>query len=44
MCFSDEPLIPICGEFGMRHEDCLYITDAGPKFFTPLSRSIEHPV
>ena len=44
MCFIDEPMITIYGEFGMRHEDCLYITDAGPKFFTPLSRSIEHPV
>ena len=44
MCFSDEPMITIYGEFGMRHEDCLYITEAGPKFFTPLSRSIEHPV
>ena len=44
MCFSDEPMLTIYGEFGMRHEDCLYITDAGPKFFTPLSKSIEHPV
>ena len=44
MCFSDEPTITIYGEFGVRHEDCLYITDDGPKFFTPLSRSIEHPV
>ncbi len=44
MCFSDEPTITIYGEFGIRHEDCLYITDDGPKFFTPLSRSIEHPV
>ena len=44
MCFSDEPTITIYGEFGIRHEDCLYMTDAGPKFFTPLSKSIEHPV
>ena len=44
MCFSDEPTIVIYGQFGIRHEDCLYITEAGPKFFTPLSRSIEHPV
>ena len=44
MCFSDEPTIVIYGEFGVRHEDCLHITDAGPKFFNPQSRSIEHPV
>ena len=44
MCFSDEPTIAIYGEFGIRHEDCLHITDAGPKFFNPQSRSIEHPV
>ena len=44
MCFSDEPMITIYGEFGVRHEDCLYMTDAGPKFFTPLSVSIEKPV
>lgn len=44
MCFSDEPTITIYGEFGIRHEDCLYITESGPKFFTSLSRSIEHPV
>ena len=34
MCFSDEPMIAIYGEFGIRLEDCLYITDSGPKFFT----------
>jgi Xaa-Pro dipeptidase len=44
MCFSDEPTIAIYGEFGIRHEDCLHITEAGPKFFNPQSRSIEHPV
>ena len=44
MCFSDEPTIAIYGEFGIRHEDCLHITEAGPRFFNPQSRSIEHPV
>ena len=33
MCFSDEPMIAIYGEFGIRLEDCLYITEAGAKFF-----------
>ena len=26
MCFSDEPTVVIYGEFGIRLEDCLYIT------------------
>ena len=43
MCFSDEPMIAIYGEFGIRLEDCLYITDAGPKFFTPQSVAIDQP-
>jgi Xaa-Pro dipeptidase len=43
MCFSDEPTIVIYGEFGIRLEDCLYITPDGPKFFTKQSPSIEEP-
>jgi Xaa-Pro dipeptidase len=43
MCFSDEPTIVIYGEFGIRLEDCLYITEDGPKFFTRQSESIEQP-
>ncbi|HSS21518.1 MAG TPA: Xaa-Pro peptidase family protein [Pyrinomonadaceae bacterium] len=43
MCFSDEPTIVIYGEFGIRLEDCLYITAEGAKFFTPQSPSIEEP-
>ena len=43
MCFSDEPTIVIYGEFGIRLEDCLYITEDGPKFFTPQSPSLEEP-
>ena len=44
MCFSDEPTIVSYGEFGIRLEDCLHITESGPKFFTPQSPSIEKPV
>lgn len=44
MCFSDEPTIVSYGEFGIRLEDCLHITEAGPKFFTPQSPAIDHPV
>jgi len=43
MCFSDEPTVVIYGEFGIRLEDCLYITDDGPKFFTKQSPSIDEP-
>jgi Xaa-Pro dipeptidase len=43
MCFSDEPMIVIPGEFGIRLEDCFHITDQGAETFTPQSRSIEHP-
>jgi Xaa-Pro dipeptidase len=43
MCFSDEPMIAIYGEFGIRLEDCLYITDKGPKFFTEQSVAIDKP-
>jgi Xaa-Pro dipeptidase len=41
MCFSDEPMIAIYGEFGIRLEDCLYITESGPKFFTGPATSME---
>ena len=44
MCFSDEPTIVIYGEFGIRLEDCLHITESGPKFFTPQAKSLEQPV
>ncbi len=42
MCFSDEPMIAIYGEFGTRLEDCLHVTDQGPKFFTEQAPSIDH--
>jgi len=43
MCFSNEPMIAIYGEFGVRLEDCLYITPDGPRYFTQPSPSIEEP-
>lgn len=43
MCFSDEPNISIYGEFGIRLEDCLYVTDAGPKMFAQQAPSIDRP-
>ncbi len=43
MCFSNEPGLYIPGEFGVRLEDCLVITDEEPRLFTALSPSIEKP-
>lgn len=40
MCFSIEPTIAIPGEFGVRLEDCVYMTEQGPKWFSQPSPSI----
>lgn len=41
MCFSIEPNISIVGEFGVRHEDCVYMTEQGPKWFSQPAPSIQ---
>ena len=41
MCFSNEPMICIPGEFGVRHEDHFYMTESGPRWFTQPARSID---
>jgi len=43
MCFSDEPTIAIYGEFGIRLEDCMYITAEGARMFTRQSPAIDQP-
>ncbi len=43
MCFSNEPTIAICGEFGVRLEDCMYITGSGARLFTRQSPAIDQP-
>ena len=43
MCFSDEPTIAIYGEFGVRLEDCMYITEDGARMFTKQSPAIDQP-
>jgi Xaa-Pro dipeptidase len=43
MCFSNEPMICIPGEFGIRLEDHFYMTESGPKWFTNPSHSIDDP-
>jgi Xaa-Pro dipeptidase len=43
MCFSDEPTVAIPGEFGVRLEDCMYITQEGARLFTKQSPAIDQP-
>ncbi|MGB6481240.1 MAG: Xaa-Pro peptidase family protein, partial [Candidatus Sulfotelmatobacter sp.] len=43
MTFSDEPGIYIRGEFGVRLEDDMHITENGAALFTPQSPSLEDP-
>ena len=43
MVFSDEPGIYIPGEFGIRLEDDMVITENGAELFTPQSPSLEQP-
>lgn len=43
MCFSNEPGIYLPGGFGVRLEDCLHVTEEGPRLFTPLSLSLDDP-
>ncbi len=43
MTFSDEPGIYIHGEFGIRLEDDMHITENGAELFTPQSPSLENP-
>ena len=41
MMFSDEPGIYIRGEFGVRLEDDMHITETGAELLTPQSESLE---
>jgi Xaa-Pro dipeptidase len=43
MVFSDEPGIYIPGEFGIRLEDDMHITENGAELFTPQSSSLTEP-
>jgi Xaa-Pro dipeptidase len=43
MTFSDEPGIYIRGEFGVRLEDDMHITENGAELLTPQSPSLETP-
>lgn len=43
MCFSNEPMLVLPGEFGIRLEDHFYMTEQGPRWFTQPSCSIDDP-
>jgi Xaa-Pro dipeptidase len=43
MTFSDEPGIYLRGEFGLRLEDDMHLTEDGAELFTPQSPSLEEP-
>ncbi|GGW93830.1 M24 family metallopeptidase [Alteromonas halophila] len=44
MCFSNEPGIYLPGEFGVRLEDCIYMTENGPAWFTEPPESLNEPL
>ncbi len=44
MCFSNEPTICIYGEFGVRLEDHIYMTETGPAWFTHPAPSFDDPL
>jgi Xaa-Pro dipeptidase len=43
MCFSNEPGIYIPGAFGIRLEDCFYMTEKGPRYFSTPPPSLDRP-
>ena len=43
MCFSNEPMICIYGEFGVRLEDHIYMTQSGANWFTQPCRTVDDP-
>lgn len=43
MCFSIEPTVAIPGKFGVRLEDCCYMTESGPAWFSNPSVAIDDP-
>lgn len=44
MCFTNEPMLVLPGEFGVRLEDDFYITTEGAHYFTTPSPSIDKPI
>ena len=44
MCFSNEPGIYLPGEFGVRLEDCIYMGEKSPHWFTEPPESLDNPI
>ena len=44
MCFSNEPMIVVPGQYGIRLEDHFYMTDAGAQWFTEPQKSLYQPL
>jgi Xaa-Pro dipeptidase len=44
MCLSNEPGLYLPGQFGVRLEDCLYMTEQGPRWFSRPPTSIDRPM
>jgi len=43
MCFSNEPGLYLPGKFGVRLEDCFYMTAEGPRWFSTPPPSLDDP-
>lgn len=43
MCFSNEPMIVVPGEFGVRHEDHFHIAVDGARWFTEPAACLDDP-
>ncbi len=44
MCFSNEPMIVVPGQYGIRLEDHFYMTDSGAQWFTEPQKSLYQPL
>lgn len=44
MCFSNEPMIVVPGQYGIRLEDHFYMTESGAKWFTEPQNSLYQPL
>jgi Xaa-Pro dipeptidase len=43
MCFSNEPGLYVPGSYGVRIEDCFYMTERGPRYFSAPPPSLDDP-
>lgn len=43
MCFSNEPGLYVPGSYGVRIEDCFYMTASGPQWFSRPPKSLDEP-